>query len=120
MSSVGISDRSMVKRFGFLPIYSDMRDLTKLTLEPRTAIMAMAEVVWEDQAGVLRCAFAKLEDTSRSGACIRVSSAISVGAKVDIKWHREQFSGVVKYCRRDGEEYVLGIQRETPLAIGKR
>ena len=76
--------------------------------------MARAEVVWEDQLGVLRRAFAKIEDTSRSGACIRVSAAISVGAKLNIKWHQEQFSGVAKYCRRDGEEYVLGIQRETP------
>ena len=97
-----------------------MRDLTKLTLEPRTAIMAMAEVVWEDQRGVLRYASAKIEDTSRSGACIRVSSAIDVGTKLNIRWHREQFSGVVKYCRRDGEEYVLGIQRNTHFAMSKR
>jgi hypothetical protein len=89
-----------------------MRDLTKLTLEPRTAIMAKAEVVWEDQPGILRSAFAMIEDTSPSGACIRVSTAISVGAKLNIKWHLEQFSGVVKYCRREGEEYVLGIQRD--------
>jgi hypothetical protein len=91
-----------------------MRDLTKLTLEPRTAIMAKAQVVWEDQPGVWRRAFAVIEDTSRSGACIRVSDAISVGAKLNIKWHQEQFSGVVKYCRREGEEYVVGIHRETP------
>src|ERR1700687_1990269 len=91
-----------------------MRDLTKLTLEPRTAIMAKAQVVWEDQPGVLRSALAMIEDTSRSGACIRVSAAISVGAKLNIKWHQEQFSGVAKYCRREGEDYVVGIHRETP------
>jgi len=76
--------------------------------------MAKAEVIWEDQPGVLRHAFAKIEDTSRSGACIRVSSAIRVGAKLNIKWHKEQFSGVVKYCRQEEEEYVVGIHRETP------
>jgi hypothetical protein len=103
----------MVKHFGFLPIYPEMRDLTKLSLEPRKAIMAVAEVVWEDQSGDLRRAFAKIEDTSRSGACIRVSSAINVGAKLNIKWRQEQFSGAVKYCRQEGEDYVLGIQRET-------
>lgn len=90
-----------------------MRDLTKLTLEPRTAIMAVAEVVWEDQLGAWRGAAARIEDTSRSGACIRVSVPINVGAKLKIKWHREKFSGVAKYCRRDGGDYVLGIQRET-------
>jgi hypothetical protein len=39
---------------------------------------------------------------------------ISIGAKLKIKWHREEFSGIAKYCRRDGGDYVLGIQRETP------
>jgi hypothetical protein len=96
-----------------LPIYPDVRDLTKLALEPRTAIMAVAEVVWEDQLGTLQGAVARIEDTSRSGACIRVPVPISVGAKLKIKWHREEFSGVAKYCRRDGADYVLGIQRET-------
>jgi hypothetical protein len=75
--------------------------------------MAVAEVVWEDQLGAWRGAVARIEDTSRSGACIRVSVPISVGAKLKIKWHREEFSGVAKYCRRDGGDYVLGIQRET-------
>ena len=75
--------------------------------------MARAEVVWEDQPGVWRGSLARIEDTSRSGACIRVSAPISVGARLKIKWHREEFSGIAKYCRRDGGDYVLGIQRET-------
>jgi hypothetical protein len=74
--------------------------------------MAMAELVWEDQPGTWRGSFAKLEDTSRSGACIRVTTAISVGARLKVKWHKEQFSGIAKYCRREGGEYILGIQRE--------
>ncbi len=76
--------------------------------------MARAEVVWEDQPGAWRGALAQIEDTSRSGACIRVSVPISIGAMLKIKWQREEFSGVAKYCRRDGGDYVLGIQRETP------
>jgi len=75
--------------------------------------MARAEVVWEDQPGAWRGALARMEDTSRSGACIRVSAPISVGTKLKIKWQREEFSGIAKYCRRDGGDYVLGIQRET-------
>jgi hypothetical protein len=39
---------------------------------------------------------------------------ISVGAKLNIKWHKEQFSGTVRHCHREGMEYVLGIQRDTP------
>jgi hypothetical protein len=74
--------------------------------------MAVAEVVWEDQPGDLRHAIGKIEDTSRSGACIRVSIPIGIGAKLKVKWHREEFSGFAKYCRRDGGDYVLGILRE--------
>jgi hypothetical protein len=62
--------------------------------------MAMAEVVWEDQPGNWRGAFAKIEDTSRSGACIRVGVPIDVGAKLRIKSHKEHFSAIAKYCRR--------------------
>lgn len=85
----------------------------RLRLEPRTAIMARAEVVWEDQPGAWRGVWAKIEDMSRSGACIRLSVPIGVGARMKIKWQREEFSGVARYCRRDGGDYVLGIQRET-------
>ena len=76
--------------------------------------MARAEVAWEDQPGALRGIVARIEDTSRSGACLRLSVPISVGAKLKIKWHREEFSGIAKYCRRDGGDYVLGVQREAP------
>jgi hypothetical protein len=75
--------------------------------------MARAEVAWEDQPGAWRDAQAKIEDTSRSGACIRVGVPISVGSRLKVKWHREEFFGITKYCRRDGGDYVLGIQRET-------
>jgi hypothetical protein len=43
-----------------------------------------------------------------------MSVPISVGAKLKIKWQREEFSGIAKYCRRDEGDYVLGIQREVP------
>jgi len=89
-----------------------MSGLIRLRVEPRAAIMAKAEVVWEDQPGAWRGALARIEDTSRSGACIRVSVSISVGAKLRIKWQREEFSGTALYCRRDGGDYILGILRE--------
>jgi hypothetical protein len=104
----------MVKRSDYLPIYPDMSGPISLRREPRAAIMARAEVAWEDQPGALRGIVARIEDTSRSGACIRLSVPISIGAKVKIKWHREEFSGIAKYCRRDGGDYVLGVQREAP------
>jgi hypothetical protein len=82
------------------------------SIEPRTAMWAVAEVSWEDPTGRPYCAAATLEDTSPSGACIRVKTAIAVGSTLRVKWHREQFSGVARNCRLDGKEFLLGIQRE--------
>jgi hypothetical protein len=80
--------------------------------EPRTAVMIRVEVSWEDSVGNLRTATARMEDKSLSGACIRVKKPIEVGVRLRIQWRFEQFSGVVKYCRREDWDYVAGIQRD--------
>ena len=75
-------------------------------------MMALVEVSWEEPDGSKHSAIrARMEDTSRSGACIRVNTAIGVGATVWVKRPWEEIAGVTKYCRRDGMDYVLGIQR---------
>jgi hypothetical protein len=50
--------------------------------EPRTAVMILAEASWEDQNGILRRERARMENTSDSGACIRVKKQINVGTKL--------------------------------------
>ena len=84
----------------------DVRDT-----EPRKMIWAVAEVFWED-GGTPNRAPATIEDTSLSGACLRVKRPFNVGARVTIKWHREQFSAVAKNCRSDGRDFLLGVHRE--------
>jgi hypothetical protein len=74
--------------------------------------MAKAEVLWEDQPGAWRGVLARIEDTSPSGACIRLPVPVNIGAKLKIRWLKEEFLGIAKYCRRDGGDFVLGIQRE--------
>jgi hypothetical protein len=75
-------------------------------------MMALVEVSWEGPDGSRHSAIrARMEDTSRSGACIRVNTAIGVGVTVWVKRPWEEIAGVTKYCRRDGMDYVLGIQR---------
>ncbi len=59
---------------------------------------------------------AHMEDKSGGGACIRLRIPIEVGTKLRIAWRWEKFSGVTKYCRREGGEYYVGIQRDTPKA----
>lgn len=81
-------------------------------LEPRKLMWAVAEVIWQDAAGTSFRAPATLEDTSLSGACIRVQRPFTVGSKVIIKWHREQFSATARNCRNDGHGFLLGVLRE--------
>ena len=74
--------------------------------------MAVVEVSWEEPDGTSHDTIqARMEDTSRSGARIRVNTAITVGATVWVKRPWEEIAGVTKYCRRDGMDYILGIQR---------
>src|SRR5438270_400104 len=80
-------------------------------VEPRTAMWAVAEVSWQDPAGQPVRAPATLEDTSRSGACIRLKAAVAIGSRVHIKWQREQFSAIARNCRRDGRDFLLGVRR---------
>jgi hypothetical protein len=77
--------------------------------------MASVRVCWEDHHGISHNSPARMEDTSPSGACLRLKTSISVGSKVRISWFREKFSGVTRYCRSNGADYVLGIQRDMPM-----
>lgn len=77
----------------------------------RTPVMIVVDVSWEDE-GTLQATSARMEDKSSGGACIRVKKAIPTGSKIWIKWRFDQFSGIVKYCRTDEREYLVGVQRD--------
>jgi len=81
--------------------------------EFRMPVMTLVEASWEDQSGASRSAAARMEDRSTGGACIRIKTPIGVGSKVRIQWRFEQFSGTAKYCRGEGREFLVGIQRDT-------
>jgi hypothetical protein len=87
--------------------------MSPATREARTAVMIRVEVSWEDASGNFKTVLARMEDKSLSGACIRLKTPIEVGAKVRVQWRFEQFSGVVRYCRLEDWDYVVGMQRES-------
>ena len=84
-------------------------------IEPRKVMWAVAEIIWEDDRGTSFRVPAILEDTSMSGACVRIKRPLTVGSRLIIKWHREQFSGIARNCRRDGGDFLLGVRRETEI-----
>jgi hypothetical protein len=91
-----------------------MRDQRK---EHRVNILARAEVLWVDSAGISRAVQATLEDTSRNGACLRTKEPIGVGSKITIKWRREEFTGTVRHSQKVASDYILGIRRDTEKLV---
>jgi len=87
--------------------------MSAATPELRTPVMTMVEASWKDPNGMAQRATARMEDKSRGGACIRIKTPIGVGSKLSIQWRFDQFSGTAKYCRSEGREYLVGIQRDT-------
>jgi len=89
-------------------------------IEPRTVLWALAEISWEDAGGAPHRATATIEDTSRSGACVRVKLPFTVGSRVAIKWSREQFCAVAKNCRPDGRDFLIGVLRDADQSRAQR
>ena len=94
--------------------------MRNLIPEPRTAVMIVVEASWEDGKGVLQRERARMENTSHSGACIRVKKQIDVGVKLRVQWRWEEFLGVARYCRKDGMDYLVGIQRDAKKSAGPK
>jgi hypothetical protein len=81
---------------------------------------AVAEITWEDDSGTSFRVTAVLEDTSMSGACVRLKRPLAVGSRLTIKWHREQFPAIARNCRRDGGDFLLGVRREAEIAAATK
>jgi hypothetical protein len=96
----------------FLPILMDMDSATRGVGEPRKAMMAVAKVSWEDPDETVHTAPAKIEDTSPSGACLRLKVPIEAGTTIHVSWCRDEFSGTTKWCRAYDGEYVVGMRRD--------
>jgi hypothetical protein len=74
--------------------------------------MIRVDVSWVDQGGSTQTTRARIDDKSVGGACIRIKMPIGAGTKLKIQGPWEQFSGTVKYCRSEGKDYFVGIQRD--------
>lgn len=99
----------------------DRNSVNEKVPEPRTAVMILVETSWEDQSGTLQKTRARMENRSPGGACIRLRMPIHVGAKLQVQWRWEQFTGTVRYCRSDGRDFLVGVQRDTvEKAIAKK
>lgn len=95
-----------------MPVVSDNASMSGVAQEPRTAVMLLAEAWWKDSDGGVQKVPARVEDRSAGGACLRLGKSIEVGTQLVVHTRREQFSGAARYCRTDGRDYVVGIQKD--------
>jgi PilZ domain len=86
--------------------------MSEKRIEFRIPLMARVDVLLGDEDGTPRVGPATLEDTSHGGMSVRMKNAIRVGSHITIKWGSEQVSGAVTNCRREKNEYVLGVKRD--------
>jgi hypothetical protein len=93
-------------------IAADRSSMSTAVHELRSVVMIRVEATWEDERGAWHTVPACMEDRSASGACIRMKTPIAVGSKLVIQWRFDRFSGITKYCRSDGREFLVGIQRD--------
>lgn len=82
------------------------------TPEPRTPVMIMVEATWQDQSGTVQSTRARMENKSPGGACIRLNKRIEVGTKLKIQGQWDRFTGEARYCRQEGRDYLVGIQKD--------
>ncbi len=87
--------------------------------ELRSVVMILVEASWEDESGALQKIPARMEDRSAGGACIRMKRPVAVGAKLTIQWRFDRFCGITKYCRSDGREFLVGIQRDKSAVLSE-
>jgi len=87
--------------------------MNEVTPEPRIPVMIVVEATWEDQSGTSQTARARMENRSVSGACIRLRSQIKVGTKLKLQWRWDKFTGIARYCRSEGRDFLVGLQRAT-------
>jgi hypothetical protein len=94
---------------------------SRVVTDFRKPVLTLVEVSWTDAGGTVQTVGARMEDKSVGGACIRVKTAIAVGSKMRVQGRVEHFSGTVRYCRPEGMEYLVGVQRDTmESAIAER
>ncbi len=103
--------------FNFSPIIYGMSALinefrTQAKAEFRKPVLTLVEMSWQSPDRTWQAAPARMEDKSAGGACIRSKVPLVAGARLKIKSRHENFSGTARYCRSDGGEYLVGIQRD--------
>src|SRR5580704_15561362 len=77
--------------------------------ERRLLCADLVESEWKDRTGWARSTPARLEDISRSGACLQADFQIAANTLVRMRHGRKTLEGKVSYCAYRDIGYFMGI-----------
>jgi hypothetical protein len=72
--------------------------------------MARVDVLWMDAKRTPRVSPATLEDRSHGGVSVRMKESMEIASHVTIKSGTLQYSGMVTNCRREKNDFMIGIR----------
>lgn len=83
----------------------------------RIPVRTSFDVMWQDREGRHKRMRGRAVDISERGACLTSFRPLPRNAVIYIKARRHQFEGSasVRYCRRSGLRYVIGVELRGPL-----
>jgi len=78
--------------------------------EVRMLCADLVEVTWKTPSGRKGRATGVLEDISASGACLQLETPVPVGAQLEWRSPKREFSGEVRYCVYREIGYFVGVE----------
>lgn len=68
------------------------------------------DVRWQGPGGSPHAIAVQLSDISPSGAALRATSPIPVGALVSFRYQNQTLSGKIRHCRKLPDGFLLGLE----------
>lgn len=78
--------------------------------DPRNLCADLLRIRWKDAGGAIHKEYACLEDISEGGLCLKLDRHLDSGTWVSILYPKGRFEGRIKYCKAEGDGYLLGIE----------
>jgi hypothetical protein len=88
--------------------------------EDRELCADLVQVEWEPESGPRRSEWAILEDISASGACLEIEEPIPPGTAVSLQFKSDRCQAIVKYCKFDKINHLLGVKFERGYRWSRR
>jgi len=78
-------------------------------VESRKTLICRISVIWVAQEGAITTLTGFLEDRSRFGVGISLPEPIPVGTAVKIQGRMRELHRIVRHCRYEGGQYLVGV-----------